>query len=79
MRSPPFDAVATLADGRGPGWLSPAEIYDPAANAWLPAAPLRQARTCPMVRRLASGKVLVIGGEGPIDTTGQNDAVLFAE
>jgi hypothetical protein len=47
--------------------LASAELYDPEANTWTPAAPLHSARLRPTATLLPNGKVLVVGGDGPVD------------
>ncbi len=43
-----------------------AEIYDPATNRWMPTAPLLTARRFHGAVPLPDGRVLVVGGVGPI-------------
>jgi hypothetical protein len=70
------DKRVRLADGRvmsvsgyidgGPADAGKAaEIYDPKSNAWSRVSPLAHARNGPATSLLASGKVLVAGGDGP--------------
>src|SRR5438270_5545604 len=40
-----------------------AEIYDPAANRWTPAAAMHEVRAAAVSIRLPGGRVMVIGGE----------------
>jgi len=57
--------VAGSGNNLGPpdgGYLKTTELYDPATDAWAPAAPLASARTTHTATLLASGKVLVAGG-----------------
>ncbi|AUX24432.1 uncharacterized protein SOCEGT47_049700 [Sorangium cellulosum] len=57
------DAVGELMRPRGP--LDHAvEIYDPASNAWAPAAPPPQMLFEHATTALQDGRVLVVGGEG---------------
>lgn len=42
--------------------LATAEVYDPKANAWRPAAPLAEARNWHTATPLGDGRVLVVGG-----------------
>ena len=62
----PIDILTRLAAGGidGAGYLSSAEIYDPAAGTWSPAASMSGARGGAAVAKLNGGKVLVAGGFG---------------
>jgi hypothetical protein len=72
-------AVAGLADGRvlacggDAGSEASAEVYDPAADAWVPTEPMRAVRYGHAAVALAGGRVLVFGG----DATGAPTAELF--
>lgn len=66
-------AVAVLANGRmlvvggvrgfsGNADEASSEVYDPAADAWLPAEPIPYARARHSATTLADGSVLVVGG-----------------
>jgi hypothetical protein len=55
--------VAGGADPRGDGvYTRRAEIYEPAANKWRPAAPMLSERGNHVAERLADGSLLVAGG-----------------
>ena len=70
--SPPSPASTTgpVAPGsagssEGPA-LSSTELFDPASRSWRTAGSLISARSSPAATVLADGKVLVMGGDGPI-------------
>ncbi|WP_433931906.1 Kelch repeat-containing protein [Sorangium cellulosum] len=62
------DGRVFIAGGRqwrgasDPLHLASAAIYDPALDAWLPAAPMSEARSAHTATLLADGRVLVTGG-----------------
>ena len=58
----PNGSVLVAGGSSGAGFLSSAEIYDPATNAWSPAASLGTARMDAAAVPLPGGKVLVAGG-----------------
>jgi N-acetylneuraminic acid mutarotase len=60
--------------GNGSVYLSSAELYDPAANSWTPAASMAAVRQQHKATLLQSGKVLITGG-----TTTGGGAVASAE
>ena len=45
-------------------FLASAEVFDPATNLWTPTNPMTGARSSHMALLLASGDVLVVGGDG---------------
>lgn len=83
-------AAVRLADGRvllAGGWgfdagysfaLGSAEVYEPAAGAFARTGAMRQARIAPAAVRLDDGRVLVLGGWGPVPRGGY-DSLASAE
>lgn len=57
--------------------LASAEIYDPAANTWTPAAPLGVVRYDHAAALLQDGRVLVVGGQGGIGQTSTRTAEIY--
>jgi len=56
-------SAVTLADGRALALCGgDTQIYDPAANTWVEAAPAPTHRENALLRRLNNGKILVFGG-----------------
>ncbi|MGZ3455585.1 MAG: Kelch repeat-containing protein, partial [Polyangiales bacterium] len=53
----------TGSEGTDSVALSTAEVYDPAANTWTYTSPMKELRSSASFVRLASGKVIVAGGE----------------
>jgi len=53
------------AMGSGNGAQAVAELYDPVAGTWSPTGSMVTGRISPTATRLLSGKVLVVGGQGP--------------
>jgi hypothetical protein len=62
----------TSANQTPPAPLATAEIFDPATGTWTPTGSMNAARQSPVAVRLASGLVLVIGGDAT-----QSSAELF--
>jgi hypothetical protein len=59
--------IVRLRDGRvmiggGDGGITACEIFDPAQNKFIPAAPLNQGRSMLTAHTLPDGRVLVVGG-----------------
>lgn len=72
-----YHAAVRLADGRvlvtggtptgySDGEVASTEIYDPDTQSWTPAGNMRKARSSHQAVVLASGKVLVVGGDYPV-------------
>jgi N-acetylneuraminic acid mutarotase len=59
------------ADPVSPGsYTRTAEVYDPAANRWTPAANMSTGRFQPTMTVLKDGRVLVAGGSGDVESAG---------
>ncbi len=58
------DGRVLVAAGLSTSNLLTCELFDPAANSWLPAGSLATARRLHTATRLANNKVLVVGGFG---------------
>ncbi len=52
--------------GSRPGYLTSAEIYDPATNSWSSTAPTTVAHSQATAVALTSGNVLIVGGSGGV-------------
>ena len=70
------DVLAVWGDHIGDGPVRGSDIYDPASNAWTPAAPMIGGRAGAMAVLLMDGRLLVAGGEGA-DRRGLAAAELF--
>jgi hypothetical protein len=57
----------SIHDATGEPLTASAELYDPASNTWSPAASMGEVRHRHTATLLASGKVLVTGGNGSYD------------
>lgn len=53
-----------IAGGYNGGYLSSAELYDPAANSFIPVKAMNAARSGHVATLLPNGKVLLVGGVG---------------
>lgn len=58
-------APGSAGSSEGPA-LSSTELFDPASRSWRTAGSLVSARSSPVAALLTDGKVLVMGGHGPI-------------